>query len=153
MSLSRNRILNEVRDSATLNDPDVKLTPKDNFYEWEAVINGPTDTPYENGSFKLSIHCPMNYPISPPIVHFLTRCFHPNINFLTGELCLDLLKSNWTPAWTILYICKAIIYMLGEPNAESPLNCDAGNLIREGDIRGFNSLAKMYTHELAMSGF
>lgn len=32
---------------------------------------------------------------------------------------------------------------------DSPLNCDAGNLLRGGDLRGYNSLARMYTLELA----
>lgn len=32
---------------------------------------------------------------------------------------------------------------------DSPLNCDAGNLLRGGDLRGYNSLARMYTFELA----
>lgn len=35
---------------------------------------------------------------------------------------------------------------------DSPLNCDAGNLIRMEDMRGFNSLAKMYTLEYAQEG-
>ena len=33
---------------------------------------------------------------------------------------------------------------------DSPLNCDAGNLLRGGDIRGYNSLARMYTIEYAL---
>ena len=45
---------------------------------------------------------------------------------------------------------SAIISLLGNPEASSPLNCDAGNLIRSNDILGFNSLAKMYTELLAI---
>lgn len=44
---------------------------------------------------------------------------------------------------------RAVIALLVEPNADSPLNCDAGNLIRAGDMRGFNSLARCYTMEYA----
>ncbi|SCN58646.1 ubiquitin-conjugating enzyme E2, putative [Plasmodium chabaudi chabaudi] len=64
-------------------------------------------------------------------------------------LCMDILKTNWSPAWTIQSLCRAILFLLNEPNAESPLNCDAGNLIRSGDIKGFKSMAKMYTKEYA----
>ncbi len=35
---------------------------------------------------------------------------------------------------------------------DSPLNCDAGNLLRARDTRGYNSLARMYTIEHAMHG-
>ena len=34
--------------------------------------------------------------------------------------------------------------------ADSPLNCDAGNLLRGGDVRGYASLARMYTLEHAV---
>ena len=38
--------------------------------------------------------------------------------------------------------------------ADSPLNCDCGNLIRNGDMRGYRSLAAMYTkmHAVAADG-
>jgi hypothetical protein len=37
--------------------------------------------------------------------------------------------------------------LLAHPEASSPLNCDAGNLVRAGDLRGYWSLARMYTLE------
>lgn len=39
---------------------------------------------------------------------------------------------------------------MAEPNADSPLNCDAGNLIRCNDDKGYYSVARMYTVEHAM---
>ena len=39
--------------------------------------------------------------------------------------------------------------LLQNPNADSPLNCDAGNAIRAGDMLAFNSMALMYTVEYA----
>merc|ERR1712224_879734 len=101
---------------------------------------------------KLKIICSVNYPMSPPTVTFVTNIFHPNVMFDTGELCLDILKTDWSPAWTLQYVCRAVIALLQDPNADSPLNCDAGNLIRSGDTRGFRSMARMYTVECAMEG-
>jgi len=46
-------------------------------------------------------------------------------------------------------VTRAIVNLLLNPNAESPLNCDAGNAIRAGDILAFNSMAHMYTIEYA----
>ncbi|KAF4695369.1 guanylate kinase [Perkinsus olseni] len=92
------------------------------------------------GSFVLHLQCGPMYPIEPPKVTMVTKIFHPNVKYDTGEICLDILKRDgWSPAWTLTYVCMAILSLLAEPNADSPLNCDAGNLLRNGDRRGFNS--------------
>lgn len=46
-------------------------------------------------------------------------------------------------------VCRAVAALLSHPEADSPLNCDCGNLIRNGDLRGYRSMAKMYTQTLA----
>ena len=79
------------------------------------------------------------------------RIFHPNIHFKTGEVCLDILKQQWSPVWTLSSVCRAILALLAHPEASSPLNCDAGNLLRAQDFRGYKSLAKMYTRMNASS--
>ncbi len=53
--------------------------------------------PYHSGgTFELEIAVPKNYPLRPPKIHFVTKVFHPNIHFKTGEICLDLLKNAWS---------------------------------------------------------
>ncbi|AFZ79037.1 ubiquitin-conjugating enzyme E2, putative [Theileria equi strain WA] len=154
MALARNRLLKELKEASKSADPNIKLVVSNsNIFSWIAYIRGPQGTPYEGGIFKLSILCPHSYPIQPPAVYFLTKCFHPNINFATGELCMDVLKNNWSPAWTIEYLCNGVIFILSDPNADSPLNCDAGNLIRSGDVIGYRSMARMYTVECAHTVF
>ncbi|CDO63250.1 ubiquitin-conjugating enzyme E2, putative [Plasmodium reichenowi] len=149
--MTKNRLLIESREAKKQNDPDISLTHSEyNLHEWQAVIRGPKDSPYEGGKWKLNIKCKSTYPIDPPLITFVTKFFHPNVNFVTGELCMDILKANWSPAWTIQSLCRAILFLFNEPNADSPLNCDAGNLIRSGDIKGFQSMARMYTVEYAM---
>ena len=78
-----------------------------------------------------------------------SHCDHPGLSHhglarQTGEICLDILKEAWTPAWTLLSTCQAIVALLGHPAEDSPLNCDAGNLLRAGDRRGYNAMACMY---------
>merc|ERR1719253_54128 len=119
---------------------------------WQARVRGPKDSPYEGAEFELKLECSIDYPMKPPTVTFVTRIFHPNVMWNTGEVCLDILKTDWSPAWTLQYVCRAVMSLMNEPNADSPLNCDAGNLIRGGDMKGFRSMARMYCVEHAMSG-
>uniref|UniRef100_A0A0D9VIP2 E2 ubiquitin-conjugating enzyme n=1 Tax=Leersia perrieri TaxID=77586 RepID=A0A0D9VIP2_9ORYZ len=132
-------------------DPDIQLICDDsNIFKWTALIKGPSETPFEGGVFQLAFNIPEQYPLLPPQVRFLTKIFHPNVHFKTGEICLDILKNAWSPAWTLQSVCRAIIALMAHPEPDSPLNCDSGNLLRSGDIRGYQSMARMYTRLAAM---
>ncbi|KAI8929313.1 ubiquitin-conjugating enzyme/RWD-like protein, partial [Entophlyctis helioformis] len=117
----------------------------DNLFAWTASIAGSPGSPYSGGLFDLAIQVPDDYPMRPPSMRFTTAVCHPNVHFKTGEICLDLLKSAWSPAWTLQSACLAVGVLLTSPEPDSPLNCDAANLLRAGDVRGYNSLVRMYT--------
>ena len=150
---ARTRLTRELKELEKKIEKDIQLKlTGDTFEEWEGKILGPPESPYQGYWFELHISCTSEYPLIPPMVKFVTPVFHPNVNFETGEICLDILtKEHWSPAWNLLSICRAIISLLSLPNALSPLNCDAGNLLRLGDLKGFYFLAKMYTIDLAKS--
>lgn len=41
---------------------------ENNFFEWEAYIQGPDDTPFEGGVFRARLSFPKDYPLNPPKV-------------------------------------------------------------------------------------
>lgn len=141
------------RKSQGITTHELKLFPTDpkNIYRWTAYIRGPPDSPYEGGVFELKLDIPRTYPQQPPKAHFVTKVCHPNVKWTDGEICLDVLKDQWTPVWTLESVTRAVIVLLGIPEASSPLNCDCGNLIRAGDMRGYWSLARMYTIDHALT--
>ena len=104
-------------------DPPSNCTAKpkdDNIFEWDAQIYGPKNTPYEGGIFNLHILYPPNYPFKPPKINFKTKVYHPNIDS-SGNICLDILKDNWSPALTISKILLSICSLMNEPNPKDPL--------------------------------
>ena len=51
------------------------------------------DTPFEDGTFKLTMEFSEEYPNKPPVVKFLSKMFHPNI-YADGGICLDILQNR-----------------------------------------------------------
>ncbi|CAI0408489.1 unnamed protein product [Linum tenue] len=129
MQASRARLFKEYKEVQREKsaDPDIQLVCDDsNIFKWTALIKGPSETPFDGGVFQLAFAVPEQYPLQPPQVRFLTKIFHPNVHFKTGEICLDILKNAWSPAWTLQSVCRAIIALMAHPEPDSPLNCDSG---------------------------
>ncbi|KAJ7374880.1 Ubiquitin-conjugating enzyme E2 C [Desmophyllum pertusum] len=96
----------------------------DNMLEWTGTIKGGKGTVYDGKVYKLTLEFPSTYPIKPPVVKFMTPCYHPNVD-QQGNICLDILKENWSSLYDVRTILLSIQVLLGEPNNDSPLNADA----------------------------
>lgn len=99
----------------------------ESMFRWIGTIEGGRGTMYEDLSYKLSLHFPLDYPFKPPQVKFQTICFHPNVDQY-GNICLDILQDKWSSAYDCRTILLSIQSLLGEPNIESPLNSSAASL-------------------------
>eukprot|EP00808_Paulinella_micropora_P023085 g13082.t1 len=91
-----------------------------NLYEWVSTIMGPEDSPYSGGVFFLKIQFPQDYPFKPPKVVFRTKIYHCNIA-QNGQICLDILKDNWSPALTISQVLLSICCLLSNANPKDPM--------------------------------
>lgn len=101
-------------------------TPKDLFL-WEALIEGPPNSVYQNLKFKIQIIIPKDYPYKPPTVVFLTKTYHPNVDNY-GNICLDILKEKWSAVYNLSQVMISLQVLLEHPNNDSPLNVEAANL-------------------------
>ncbi|KAM7142130.1 ubiquitin-conjugating enzyme E2 D2 isoform 2-T2 [Molossus nigricans] len=172
------RIHKELNDLAR--DPPAQCSAGpvgDDMFHWQATIMGPNDSPYQGGVFFLTIHFPTDYPFKPPKVAFTTRIYHPNINS-NGSICLDILRSQWSPALTIskeeiavplileyilsplervgfssicipLFLLLSICSLLCDPNPDDPLVPEIARIYKT-DREKYNRIAREWTQKYAM---
>ena len=123
-------------------------TSSENFFNWEAKLLGPNGTPYEGGTFYLKIIFPCDYPFKAPMVSFLTPIYHCNVS-KNGNICMDILKTEWSPALTISKVLLSISSLLSEPNPDDPLVPDIARLYKK-NIDEHNKRAKLFTNKYAL---
>ena len=115
--------LKKIQDEANFDS--ISATPDDDsIFKWTALIFGPEGTEWEGGIFKLRMDFTEQYPYKAPTVKFVTTIFHPNV-YSDGNICLDILTSNWSPVYDILNILISIQQLLTDPNNKSPANNEA----------------------------
>jgi len=110
----------------------VSMVPNnDDPADIQALIEGPEQTPYAGGMYRVKICLGAEFPLQPPRAFFLTRIFHPNIA-PNGDVCVNTLKRDWDPQnWSIGHILQIIRCLLIVPFPESALNEEAGRLFME----------------------
>ena len=120
----------------------------DDLYAWQGTIMGPSDTPYAGGVFFLKIQFPTDYPFKPPKVTFTTQIYHPNING-SGQICLDILKSQWSPALTIQKVLLSLCSLLNDPNPDDPLVPQIAREYKD-NRKKYDTTAREWTQKYAM---
>ena len=122
------RIAKEAKTLAKDSPPGISVYQHpENYRYFDVIILGPDQTPYEGGVFKLELFLPDGYPLKPPKVRFLTKIYHPNIDKV-GRICLDILKTEWSPGLSIRTTLLSIQSLLNEPNTADPLDTEIAAL-------------------------
>merc|ERR1711934_106574 len=127
---------------------------EDNFFEWEALVTGPDDTPFEFGVFRAILKFPHDYPQSPPTMRFTSSLFHPNV-YPDGRVCISILhppgndpdgyetsSERWSPVQSVNKILLSVMSLLAEPNPDSPANVDAAKMWRDNRGEFYNRAHK-----------
>ncbi|PAV15726.1 ubiquitin-conjugating enzyme [Pyrrhoderma noxium] len=143
------RLMTEYKQLVANGSPDGMFTAgpisEEDLFEWEALICGPKDTPFEGGVFVAKLSFPSDYPLSPFKMKFDPPLFHPNV-YPDGTVCISILHTpgddpthyeqaseRWSPVQSVEKVILSVISMLAEPNLESGANIDCCKLYRENN--------------------
>merc|ERR1711959_90584 len=120
----------------------------DDLTHWKGTLKGPEGTPYAGGVFIVDIRLDEDYPYNPPKMKFDTRVWHPNVSSQTGAICLDILKSEWSPALTIRTTLHSLQALLCAPEPDDPQDAEVANQFKNKPEE-FAATAKFWTESFA----
>ena len=125
-----------------MNDPDINncfgvdyWDPDNNnpdVFHWQITLIPPQGTDYEGGFFKIEAKFRENYPETAPILKFITRIFHCNVNS-DGHICLNSIKYNWRKSLSMEDVLNHVMILLYKQNPGDPFNRSAADLYKERD--------------------
>eukprot|EP00049_Salpingoeca_infusionum_P018355 m.356888 g.356888 ORF g.356888 m.356888 type:complete len:177 (+) comp17651_c0_seq1:80-610(+) len=108
---------------------ELEIDDPDNLMEFRFIIK-PDEGMYNGGKFVFSVNVGQEYPDRPPKVLCQTKIYHPNID-LDGNVCLNILRDDWTPVQTFQSIAYGLIFLFLVPNPDDPLNREAAQMLAQ----------------------
>ena len=141
------RIQKEFQTITKQNEFQVWLINND-YRHWKAIVKGPDDSVYQGGKFQIDIKIPDKYPYIPPKMFFDTKLWHPNVSSVTGAICLDILKDEWSPALSIRTALLSIQSLMWTPEPDNPQDAVVAKQYKENKEE-FDKTARKWTAEHA----
>ena len=99
----------------------------------KVLIVGPEKTPFYGNVFCFDVSLPSDFPLGPPLVHFISHVserMHPNL-YETGKVCLSLLgtwggseSERWSTSSTLLQLFVSLQGLI--LSVPEPYFCEAG---------------------------
>jgi len=148
---AKKRILREYAECQNDMPPGMKINfDEQNITKWEVLLDGPDQSVYAGGHFKLEINFPNEYPFKPPVVSFRTKIYHPNVsNDDSGSMCLGILRADeWKPPNKVVAVLRLIQTLLIEPNVDDSIEPSIANEFKQNRTE-FDKKAKEWVKQYA----
>jgi len=139
----------ELRDCKNDTWANITLDLIDNSpFHLKGSFSGPKDTPYEGGVFEVDVVIPGSYPFRPAKIKFITKVYHPNVSSASGTISLDILRDQWSPAFTIKYTLISIQSLFCSPLADEPTDAEVAEHYKTNK-QSFEETARHWTRVYA----
>ncbi|KAF8379546.1 hypothetical protein HHK36_028986 [Tetracentron sinense] len=121
----------------------------DGMQEFYVDFHGPSDSPYHGGMWRIRVELPDAYPYKSPSIGFINKIYHPNVDEMSGSVCLDVINQTWSPMFDLVNVFEVFLpQLLLYPNPSDPLNGEAAALMMR-DRTAYEQKVKEYCGKFA----
>ncbi|XP_050385304.1 ubiquitin-conjugating enzyme E2-23 kDa [Argentina anserina] len=116
----------------------------DAMHEFYVDFHGPRESPYQGGVWRIRVELPDAYPYKSPSIGFINKIYHPNVDEMSGSVCLDVINQTWSPMFDLVNVFEVFLpQLLLYPNPSDPLNGEAAALMMR-DRASYEQRVKEY---------
>lgn len=127
MSAAQIRLQKDITELELPRTVKIDFPDPSNLFQFNIAIR-PADGYYKSGTFRFTVDIGENFPIDPPRIKCTQKIYHPNID-LEGNVCLNILREDWSPVLSLNSVLLGLNFLFLEPNPNDPLNKDAANVL------------------------
>ncbi|KAF3335230.1 ubiquitin-conjugating enzyme E2 4-like protein [Carex littledalei] len=121
----------------------------DGIHEFIVDFHGPKESLYQEGVWRIKVELPDAYPYKSPSIGFLNKMYHPNVDEMSGSVCLDVINQTWSPMFDLVNVFEVFLpQLLLYPNPSDPLNGEAAALLMR-DRAAYEQKVKEYCQRYA----
>jgi len=82
------------------------------------ILTKSSNSPYSHIVFNIKVIIPEKFPDVPPILSFADKIYHVNIDPVSGQVSMPILKDDWSPYITLSTVFENLDNILEEPDVD-----------------------------------
>ena len=119
-----------------------------NLFNWNVLLCGGIDSPYEGGLFTLNVKFPDNFPKGRPSIYFITPIYHINVSSIKHSVLFPMINDRWNESASMEEVLSQLFLIFYEKDPREPKSLEMYDECRNNPELYINKI-KYFTKKYA----